>query len=100
MTREEIDALALSIGQAISKNSQVFQKEILTLDEAALYTGFKRSYLYKLTANREIPFYKPMGKHCFFKREELDEWLLSNRVASSTELDEKAMTYCMKNKLK
>ena len=32
----------------------------------------------KLTANKEIPHYKPRGKMIYFAKEELDEWLLQN----------------------
>ena len=71
-------------------------KEVLTSAEAALYLGMSRSYLYKLTMRREIPHYKPMGKLCYFNRRELEEWLQSNRVATSTELTERANAYCRK----
>ena len=34
--------------------------------------------LYKLTANKVIPHYKPRGKMIYFAKEELDEWVLQN----------------------
>ncbi len=92
MTKEEIDQIAL----AISKNLMVCQKEILTLDEAAQYTGMTPSALYKLTSTRKIPFSKPNGKNCFFKRTELEAWLMSNPVATTDELNGRAQAYCMK----
>ena len=42
-----------------------FSKEVLTFDETCDYTGISRSYLYKLTANRQIPHSKPNGKMIF-----------------------------------
>lgn len=33
------------------ENSLANQKEVLTLEEAAQYTGFSKSYLYKLTSS-------------------------------------------------
>lgn len=43
---------------------------------------------------RQIPHYKsPTGKMCFFNRQELINWLQSNRVATDAELSEKAHTY-------
>lgn len=90
---EEINRLATAIG----KNLQLCQKEVLTLDEAAQYTGMKKSYLYKLTASRAIPHYKPNGKNCFFRRTELENWLTSNPIATEEELNGEALAYCMKN---
>lgn len=91
MTEEEIKKLA----DAISRNTIMLQKEILTLDETVLYTGLKKSYLYKLTSNRAIPHYKPSGKFCFFRREELDAWLTNNPIATNEELNGRALAYCM-----
>lgn len=73
-----------------------YQKEILTSDEAAKYMGISKSYLYKLTMRQQIPHYKPMGKMCYFNREELEQWLQSNRVSTSNEIKERANAYCMK----
>lgn len=71
-------------------------KEVLTSEEAARYMGVSRSWLYKLTMRKQIPHYKPMGKMCFFKRVELEEWLQNNRVATESEINQKAQAYCMK----
>lgn len=57
----------------------ITNKNILTFQEAVKYTGYKASYLYKLTASGTIPVYKPTGKLLFFKREELELFLTSNR---------------------
>ena len=92
MTQDEISQIAL----AISKNLMVCRKEILTLDEAAQYTGLTKSTLYKLTHDRQIPFSKPNGKMCFFKRADLDYWMMSNPVATAEELNDRAQAYCMK----
>jgi len=56
------------------------QKTVLTFHEAARYTGFSRSYLYKLTSLQKIPCHKPAGKMLFFDRAELENWLLRNQV--------------------
>lgn len=72
-------------------------KEVFTVNEASQYTGMSKSYLYKLMMRRQIPHYKsPTGKKCFFNRQELINWLQSDRVATDAELSEKAQTYCMK----
>lgn len=54
-------------------------KTILNFEEACKYIGVSDSLLYKLTAAKEVPHYKPRGKKLYFKREEIDEWLLQNK---------------------
>ncbi len=79
----------------ITANIISTQKEVLTSDEAARYLGISKSYLYKLTMMQKIPHYKPMGKMCYFNRQELEGWLQSNRVATDAELSQQAQAYCM-----
>ena len=70
-------------------------KNVLTLDEVAQYTGLSKSWLYKLTCQNKIPFYKPFGKRIFFQIEEIDAWLLQNPVAirDETKLESQANTH-------
>lgn len=56
------------------------QKNVLTFEELCEYIGMSKSYVYKLTSSGQIPHYKPLGKHMFFKKDEIDNWLLSNPV--------------------
>jgi len=65
------------------RNFMLSRKNILTVGELESYTGFSKSYIYKLTMDRMIPYYKrDGGKTLFFKRSEIDDWLLSNRVTT------------------
>ena len=73
------------------------QKNVLTFPEAARYTGFSRSYLYKLTSLEKIPFSKPVGKMIFFDRAELENWLLTNQIHHE-EIENVASTYVTLNK--
>ncbi|WP_297092210.1 helix-turn-helix domain-containing protein [uncultured Draconibacterium sp.] len=54
-------------------------KTVLNMDEAAEYTGLKKSYLYVLTSENRIPCYRPFGKKIFFKRQELEDFLTSDK---------------------
>lgn len=83
--------------QTISGDYAICLKEVLTLEEAARYMGVSKSYLYKLTATRAIPHFKPTGKLCFFNRKELEDWLQSNPIATDADLNSRAQTYCMRN---
>ena len=85
-----------NITDAISAKVAVNTKEVLTTDEAASYMGVSKSYLYKLTMEKRIPHYKPMGKMCFFNRKEMEMWLQANRVATDEELSQDAQAYCIK----
>ena len=60
------------------ENSIYSTKKVFTFQEACMYIGVSESMLYKLTASKEIPHYKPRGKMVYFAKEELDEWLLQN----------------------
>ena len=62
-------------------------KNILTLEEVAEYTHLSKSYVYKLTSKGDIPYYKPNGKQLYFKRTEIDEWLLTNRNKTNQEIE-------------
>ncbi len=66
-------------------------KTVLSMDECSEYTGLTKNYLYKLTHNKQIPHFKPNGKKLFFKRQDIDNWLLSNKVDSQNDFDERAM---------
>ena len=89
------------VADLITANLIFCTKEVLTSEEAAKYCGFSRSYLYKLTMNRQIPHYKgPMGKMCYFNRQELEQWLQSNRVAMESEINQQAQSYCVRNRIK
>lgn len=84
------------VAALITANTIFCTKEVLTSDEAARYLGISKSYLYKLTMQQKIPHYKPMGKMCYFNREELEQWLQTNRVATDEEISQQAQQYCMK----
>ena len=69
------------------------QKTVFNLSELAAYTGWSKSYLYNLTSTGRIPCYKPNGKHLYFNKQEIDDWLLQNRKATNEELDSQAATH-------
>ncbi|MCK3683969.1 helix-turn-helix domain-containing protein [Maribellus sp. YY47] len=76
----------------------LLQKEVLNLEEASAYIGISKSNLYKKTSAHKIPHYKPEGKLLYFKRSELDEWMLRNRQSSTDEIADKAATLFINQK--
>ena len=69
------------------------QKNVLNFSEVKLYTNLSESYLYELTSSGGIPCYKPNGKQLYFKKQEIEDWLLSNKKATNIELDELASSH-------
>lgn len=81
-TLQDIAARLDTLTAAVLSN-----KTVLTIDEAAAYTGLSVSSIYKLTSTQEIPHYKPRGKMLYFDRAELDSWLLQRRVKTAAEIN-------------
>lgn len=77
----KIDSIQITIDSL-----QYLQKQILTINEAATYTSLSKKYIYKLTSARRIPHYK-RGKMLYFKKVELDEWMLAKRVVDVDEIE-------------
>lgn len=61
-------------------------KEMLTVEDVALLTGFKESYIRKMTQEKRLPCYKPFGKQLFYKKSEINQLLQGNKVPSIAEL--------------
>ena len=72
---------------------ELHTKRVLSFSEGCEYTGYTKSYMYKLTSGGVIPYSKPNGKKIWFDREKLDQWLLSNSSATLAEQESKAETY-------
>ena len=92
ITDEQLNAFASQVASRVAINT----KDVLTSDEAAIYLGVSKSFLYKLTMRKEIPHYKPNGKLCFFERRELNRWAEQGKCSTATELADKAMAYTHK----
>lgn len=74
-------------------------KSVLTMEEACLIIGLAKSSLYKLTANKSIPHYKADGgKHIYFKKSELEDWMTRNRVSSILEDEQTAIAEYLRAK--
>lgn len=93
LTQKQFDELAKMIASQVANRVAINTKDVLTSDEAAVYLGVSKSFLYKLTMRKEIPHYKPNGKLCFFERLELNRWAEQGRCTTTTELQDKVMEY-------
>ena len=67
-------------------------------EERCTYTGFKSSYLYKLTSSNKRISVFTFYFHLFFDKKKLDNWLLSNYQNFSWIEDTKTKSSTLKNK--
>jgi len=73
------------------RNLLLHQKELFTISEVCSYTGYEKSYLYKLCSAKTIPHYKsPGGKTLFFDKAEIIAWLKKNPVKTQEEMKRQA----------
>ncbi|WP_418202544.1 helix-turn-helix domain-containing protein [Bacteroides sp.] len=75
----------------------ISSKTVLDLSEAAVFTGYSESHIYNLTSRKAIPHYKKNRK-LFFKKSELEDWLLERQVKTDKEIESKAATYVSTHK--
>lgn len=70
-----------------------FNSKPLNLEAASEYLHVSKSYLYKLTSQNKIPYYKPSGKLVYFDKKELDQWILQNRITPQSEITDAAISH-------
>lgn len=57
-----------------------FSSQVLTVKQLMELTQMSRPQIYALTTQRKIPYYKPSGKLLYFKKDEVLEFIFSNRI--------------------
>lgn len=67
-------------------------KSALTLKEAALMLDISDSRLRHLISENKLPYYK-QGKKTYFKKSDVEAWMLQTRHGSLTEIESRATTY-------
>ncbi len=72
-------------------------KNTLDIDEAALYTGYSKGHLYRLTSRREIPHSKKDRK-VYFDKAALDSWMTENTIPTQAQTEREAARYVMTHK--
>lgn len=83
--------------ETIEYYSKLAAKTALSVSDVMLLTGLSRSCIYNMTHAKQIPFYKPNGKVLYFKRAEIEEWMLQNRQQTVDEAQQRADEYLKKN---
>lgn len=67
---------------------QFLYKEILSFQEALQYLDISSASLYKMTSESKITFYKPNGGKLYFRKVDLDNWMLQNEKKSISDLQD------------
>ena len=62
-----------------------FTDQILSIKEASSFLNLAQQTLYGFTSKRVIPFFK-RGKKLYFKKSELENWLIEGRRKSKGEI--------------
>lgn len=75
--------------------SNTLKKNILTVKDVAVITGYKIGYIYQLIHKQEIPVYYTNNRKSkpYFKREEIENWLTECKVKSIYDLELEANAY-------
>lgn len=89
---EKLDRIEKLIGKG-ERIEEHIGKEMLTVDEACEFMGVSKSTLYKMSMNRDIPVYKPTGGRIYFKKDDIADYLKTNRVMSRKEIELEAINY-------
>lgn len=67
-------------------------KNIYNTKEACLFLGVENSYLYELVRNNKIRYFKSAGgKLTYFRRSDLEKWMLHVEFLSQEELHRKTL---------
>lgn len=91
MSSQEAQAINARLDR-IERLTLIGAKDVLDIDEAAMMTGYTKAFLYRLTSSKKIPHYKKCRK-LYFKKKELEDWMLDSKVLSGDEINRQATTY-------
>lgn len=88
---EELTAVMERL-ESIERMTLLSAKNVLDLSDVALLTGYSKKYLRLLIARREIPHYR-RGNRLYFSRDEIDGWMLEQRIPTNDETERQAVGY-------
>ena len=89
-SRAELESIILSsvrqvLGEQGNSTNDRDQDTLFSIKEACAYLNLAQQTLYGFTSKREIPFIK-RGKKLYFRKSELNNWLLEGKRKSKSEL--------------
>lgn len=72
-----------------NRRTEILKKNVWNVDELAVYLHLSPDRCSRLAKDRAFPSYKQNGRY-YFKREEIEAWLTSNRISSLDEITSEA----------
>ena len=79
------------------KSRNLENKEVFCFEEAVDYLKVSKSFLYKMTSSNSLTYFKPSGKLIYFKKSDLDEWLLKNKIEGTGVFEKEVESYLNKH---
>lgn len=76
----------------IARYTLLGAKRTLNLDDVCALTSLSKSRVYALCSSNDIPHYK-RAKLLYFDRDEIDNWMKSNKVLTTDEQNAAAARY-------
>jgi len=91
----------------LNKILEIQTRTILTMKDIVILSQYKKSYLYKLSHLGKLPCLKPDDQEpdgqkpkrqkLFFRRSEVEAWLLKEKVLTAKSIENKAITFVYTN---
>lgn len=79
----------------IEQYSMIAAKTMLNVKEAAFILGMSVEGVRMNARNHVLPCYKPNINRLYFKKSELEDWMMQNRSKSMAEIESEAAAYCV-----
>lgn len=92
LTTEQLNQLIQEIKAEIRKE-QYLAEQILTFNEATEFLTLSKSALYKLTSKKEITHFSPGGKMIYFRKSDLENWVLNSKIISVKDVNLEGENY-------
>lgn len=74
MNKKEIEEIAVAVAAIIKDDN----KEILNIEEAEIFLGVSKSWIYRLVSEKKVHYYRPFSSRLYFRRSELEALIFSN----------------------
>lgn len=72
--RRLLNGLSRQVGR-LTQLERIRCGGLLSLDEASVYTGYSKGYLYRLVERGILPCHRPTQRRVFVEKEALDDWI-------------------------
>lgn len=67
---------------------KIKEKTVLSFNETLELMDVSKSFLYKLTSKRKINFFKPNNGKIYFRRSDVESWMMQNEQLSLPSFEE------------